>query len=230
MRFFAHRGAMADAPENTLLAMELAIVSGAKWIEIDVIAHQGRLLVIHDLILDRTTNGKGWIAEYSISQLMQLDAGMGQKIPFLEDVLNLIAGRANLNIELKSKGCAGLLAVLLTQHPFSALKENLLVSSFDHNELLLFQKHCPDVELGLLLYGVPLDLDATIGALKIRSLHLSAEFLDENLIQQAKKLNLEVNVYTVNTLAHLNTLNKRFQIDGVFTDSSRLWLDYYAIQ
>lgn len=229
MRFFAHRGAMADAPENTLLAIELAIRSGAKWIEIDIIAHQGRLLVIHDLTLERTTNGKGWIKDHSLAQLLLLDAGMGQRIPLLEEVLSLVAGRAALNIELKSKGCAGLLAVLLTQPIYSALKPELLVSSFDHHELLLFQKSCPDVDLGLLLYGTPLNLDACIGALKLRSLHLSAEFIDESLIQDAKQKGLEVYVYTVNELNHLHSL-KALSIDGVFTDHSQLWQSYYALQ
>ncbi|OPX55319.1 glycerophosphoryl diester phosphodiesterase [Oceanospirillum multiglobuliferum] len=229
MRFFAHRGAMADAPENTLLAIELAIRSGAKWIEIDIIAHQGNLLVIHDLTLDRTTNGSGWVKDHTMAQLMRFDAGMGQRIPLLEEVLNLVAGRVSLNIELKSKGCAGLLAVLLTKPIFSALKPDLLVSSFDHNELLLFQKSCPDVDLGLLVYGVPLSLNAAIGVLKIRSLHISAEFIDEPLIKEAKAKGLEVYIYTVNEISHLNNL-KHLPIDGVFTDHSQLWLGYYKIQ
>ena len=103
MKFFAHRGAMADAPENTLIAIDMALAAGASGIEVDIIAHEGRLWVHHDLRLERTTNGFGYLTDHSLLSLRQLDAGFGQKIPFLEEVLLLVRQRAVLNIELKSK-------------------------------------------------------------------------------------------------------------------------------
>lgn len=228
MKFFAHRGALADGPENTLMAIDMALATGAEAIEIDVIEHQGRLLVHHDLSVDRTTNGTGLLAEHSLAELRQLDAGLGQRIPFLEEVLLLVGNRATINIELKGKGTAGLLAVLLLQEPYQSLKGNILVSSFDHVELLRFQQSCPDVALGMLLYGAVLSLPAVIGPLKLSSLHLSDEFIDHGLIREAKMLGLAVYIYTVNQLSQLKALNE-LGIDGVFTDYSSLWQDWQEI-
>ncbi len=228
MKFFAHRGALADGPENTLMAIDMALAAGAEAIEIDVIEHQGRLLVHHDLSVDRTTNGTGLLAEHSLAELRQLDAGLGQRIPFLEEVLLLVGTRATINIELKGKGTAGLLAVLLLQEPYVSLKGNILVSSFDHVELLRFQQSCPDVALGMLLYGAVLSLPAVMGPLKLSSLHLSDEFIDHGLIREAKTLGLAVYIYTVNQLSQLKALNE-LGIDGVFTDYSSLWQDWQEI-
>ncbi len=228
MKFFAHRGALADGPENTLMAIDMALAAGAEAIEIDVIEHQGRLLVHHDLSVDRTTNGTGLLTELSLTELRSLDAGLGQRIPYIEEVLLLVGTRATINIELKSKGTAGPLAVLLHQEPYQSLKGNILVSSFDHVELLRFQQTCPDVALGMLLYGAVLSLPAVIGPLKLTSLHLSDEFIDHGMIREAKALGLAVYIYTVNQLSQLKALND-LGIDGVFTDYSSLWQDWQEI-
>lgn len=228
MKFFAHRGALADGPENTLMAIDMALAAGAEAIEIDVIEHQGRLLVHHDLSVDRTTNGTGLLTELSLTELRNLDAGLGQRIPYIEEVLLLVGTRATINIELKSKGTAGPLAVLLHQEPYQSLKGNILVSSFDHVELLRFQQTCPDVALGMLLYGAVLSLPAVIGPLKLTSLHLSDEFIDHGMIREAKALGLAVYIYTVNQLSQLKALND-LGIDGVFTDYSSLWQDWQEI-
>ncbi|MAC45911.1 glycerophosphodiester phosphodiesterase [Oceanospirillum beijerinckii] len=227
MRFFAHRGAKFDGPENTLFAIEQAIMAGAEWVEIDIVAHQGRLLVIHDLTLERTTNGAGYIADYPLSYLRSLDAGLGQQVPYLEEVLMLTQGRVKLNIELKSPGSAGLLAVLLQKNEISFTRSDLLISSFDHRELLHFQQCCPDIELGLLICGTLLDLKATLGPLKVSSVHLSDEFVDPRFVAEIKAQGLAVYVYTVNSLSMLDRL-QTLGIDGVFTDRSELWQQYRA--
>ncbi len=225
MRFFAHRGALGDGPENTLLAIERAIQAGAQWIEVDIVAHQGRLLVIHEVSLERTTSTIGTVDDYSLNELRMLDAGQGEKIPYIEEVLTLTAGRAKLNIELKSQGSAGLLAILLQSTNYGLLKPDLLVSSFDHRELLRFQQSCPDVDLGLLLYGTPLDLKALIGPLKISSIHLSDSFIDPRFVSEIHELGMAVYVFTVNRLALLDRL-QLMGINGVFTDFSALWQAY----
>ena len=87
MQIIAHRGASGEYPENTMLAIEQAIAQGADAIELDVFAVQGELIVIHDHHLQRTTNGKGSIYQYSVEQLKQFDAGKGERIPALAQVL-----------------------------------------------------------------------------------------------------------------------------------------------
>ena len=78
---FAHRGASGHEPENTLAAVEKAIALGADWIEVDVYAVAGELIVIHDERLERTNSGAGYVRDASLAYLRFLDAGKGQSIP-----------------------------------------------------------------------------------------------------------------------------------------------------
>jgi glycerophosphoryl diester phosphodiesterase len=98
----AHRGASAERPENTLPAFELAIAQGADVIEADVRATaDGQLLILHDPTLDRTTSGRGPLRALSAHEARQLDAGGGQPIPTLAEVLQVAGGRVRVNVDLK---------------------------------------------------------------------------------------------------------------------------------
>lgn len=98
----AHRGASADRPENTLAAFDLAIAQGADVIEVDVRATADRRLVaLHDPMLDRTTDGSGPLRVLTLAQAQKLDAGGGERIPTIEDVLRLAKGRIRVNLDLK---------------------------------------------------------------------------------------------------------------------------------
>jgi len=100
----AHRGASAYEPENTLRAFERAIVMGATMLELDVhLSRDGQPVVIHDADLSRTTNGTGRVAELCLAQIRHLDAGLGERIPTLAQVIALARGRAQLYIELKGQ-------------------------------------------------------------------------------------------------------------------------------
>src|SRR5437763_13614314 len=84
-----HRGAMGHCPENTLASFARGLELGADWIELDVhLSRDGQLIVIHDETLDRTTNGHGLVKDHSLAELKQLDAGQGQAIPTLAEVLD----------------------------------------------------------------------------------------------------------------------------------------------
>ncbi|MBI3959122.1 MAG: glycerophosphodiester phosphodiesterase [Chloroflexi bacterium] len=86
----AHRGDSAHAPENTLAAFRSAIAAGADWLEMDVqMSDDGHLVVIHDTTVDRTTNGSGRVADFTLAQLQALDAGDGEQIPTFAAVLEL---------------------------------------------------------------------------------------------------------------------------------------------
>ena len=98
----AHRGASGLAPENTMLAFRTAYNVGAHMIELDVQqTADGKLVCIHDYDVDRTTNGSGAIVELSFREIQELDAGKGEKIPSLDEVLDYVRGRMKINIELK---------------------------------------------------------------------------------------------------------------------------------
>ncbi|MBI3171625.1 MAG: hypothetical protein HYZ32_03420, partial [Hydrocarboniphaga effusa] len=158
----AHRGASGHAPENTLKAFDKAIELGARWIELDVQLHGSSLLVFHDLRLERRTNGRGRVSERSLRYLRGLDAGGGQRIPLLNEALDLVARRARINIELKTgRGTARAVAELLKRYLKRGWRpDDFLVSSFVLPELREFKRRLPQVPRGVLLCVVPLDLAA----------------------------------------------------------------------
>lgn len=112
MQIIAHRGASGLAPENTLKAMAKALTLGVSAIELDVQAADDELWVFHDRRLERCTNGKGVLTEQSRAYLEQLDAGEGEVIPTLWQVMEIIAGRCELHIELKGADTADAVAAL----------------------------------------------------------------------------------------------------------------------
>lgn len=108
MDIYAHRGVSAHLPENTLAAFARAVDLGVAGIELDVqLSSENVPVVIHDGTADRTTNGTGNISEFTAHELGRLDAGDGQFVPTLAQVLNLAAGKLRVNIELKDASAAG---------------------------------------------------------------------------------------------------------------------------
>ena len=93
-KIMGHRGAPADEPENTLRSFRRALEMGVAAVELDVqLTKDGRLAVIHDETLDRTTNGHGAVKDFTLAELKQLDAGQGEPVPSLEEVFDLVQGQ-----------------------------------------------------------------------------------------------------------------------------------------
>ncbi|HJP35206.1 MAG TPA: glycerophosphodiester phosphodiesterase family protein, partial [Gammaproteobacteria bacterium] len=116
MWVIAHRGGGGTWPENTLLAIGRAIDCGVDWVEIDIRIADGAIIVLHDDTLDRTTNGHGSVYEYPLTTLRELDAGKGEKIPLLEEVMGLVNARVGLNIEIKQPDTAQQLVEFTTAY------------------------------------------------------------------------------------------------------------------
>lgn len=219
MKVFGHRGARGHAPENTLASITLAMDQGADWIEIDVQMADGEAWVIHDRHLDRTTNGTGLVADHSRTQLAALDAGGGERIPTLAQVLDLVAGRAGLNVELKGAGTAGFVAAALANRvqAGTAAWSDYIVSSFHHGWLQAVRTLEPELPVGALYAGVPVDLAAEAEALGAAAVHLGLDFIDPAMIRDAQARGMAVHVYTVNSEADLRWMSE-LGVDGVFTD------------
>lgn len=157
---FAHRGASGESPENTLAAFWLAAELGADGIELDVhLSKDGEVVVIHDFSLERTTNGHGLVRDRTLAELKQLDAGswfdpsfVGQGIPTLQEVIDLLGHRLRLNIEVKP---AGLLDNELVSAVVRTVEENqildrAIISSFNPLALWRVKQLNPRVSVGLL--------------------------------------------------------------------------------
>jgi glycerophosphoryl diester phosphodiesterase len=154
-----HRGNPAEHPENTMRSFRSAIALGCDLIECDVhLSSDGRLVVIHDHTLDRTTNGTGLVRDYTAAELRKLDAGDGEKIPLLQEVIELAIGKVGLVIELKNlpplyPGLEEKLVAMLRQ--LGALQECAAVS-FNHAAIHELRKVEPSLQLGILEGARPL--------------------------------------------------------------------------
>jgi len=218
-RIFAHRGASGYEPENTLRAIQKALDLGAEWIEVDVQKVENELIVFHDLRLERTTNGQGFIWEHSFEKLRTLDAGKGERIPLLSEVMELVQGRAKINIELKGQNTA--LPVVQCLDAFVKQGqwkwEDILISSFYHMELQKIKTLQPLIPTGALCVGVPLHYARFAKELQCTSLHLALDFVTPEIVEDAHARGLSVYVFTVNDLKTLHFV-KSLKVDGVFTD------------
>lgn len=214
-----HRGARGYEPENTLLSIDTGIRMGAEFVEFDVQVCEQTLVLMHDPRLERTTNGEGRIDQVSFDYLRSLDAGKGQQVPTLQEVLSLAENRVALNIEIKSAaGTAALLANALRAALSDGWSESqLLVSSFHLPELYEFKQMAPEIPVAVLVCGVPLDWAACASEIGAQALNISAEFADQRLIQDAHSRGLKVYAYTVNHPDDLRALAQA-GIDGVFSD------------
>lgn len=220
MLIFAHRGASADAPENTLSAFELAIQQQADGIELDVYQHGSEFVVIHDKWLERTTDGLGCIDDYSFQQLKQLDAGNQQSIPSLNDAMKQIAGRCTVNIELKGVDDVALLIEYTEKccASYGFDKQQIIFSSFDHHLIQKLKQMANHFKIGALTASKPLDYAFFAQQLNAYSINVDVAFLDQNFIDDAHRRGLKVFSYTVNRASDL-LLFQRWGVDGVFVNS-----------
>jgi glycerophosphoryl diester phosphodiesterase len=137
---------MGHCPENTMASFERALELGADWIELDVhLSRDAALIVIHDETLDRTTNGHGLVREHTLAQLRTLDAGGGQTIPTLDEVLVWARERgAIVDIEIKNAPIyyEGIEQRVVSTLDRLAMTEQVIVISFDHAAV----KHVKDLD------------------------------------------------------------------------------------
>ena len=208
-----HRGAAGLEPENTLRSFSRAIAVGVDAVELDVYCVDGHLVVIHDDKLERTTNGHGAVMNTPFETLRSLAAGRGEPIPTLDEVIELVAGRVAINIELKGDGTAAPVARCIAAQP----NAEILVSSFEHAELDRFRRESP-IALVAPLFHRPspqmFDIAAALGAW---SINVSARLATPELLREIARRGYRSLVYTINEKATAQTL-RAAGAGGVFTD------------
>lgn len=156
-----HRGAMGYCPENTLVSFERGLELGADWIELDVhLSKDGALIVIHDETLDRTTNGHGLVRDHTLTQLRSLDAGNGQKLLTLDEVLDWARRRDTLlDIEIKNAPVfyPGIEDKVVQAIHAADMVDQLIVISFDHAAVKRVKELEPNIATGVLYACKPTD-------------------------------------------------------------------------
>ncbi len=195
MLLYAHRGDSVTAPENTLRAFVLAIEAGAYGIELDVRASADSVpVVIHDRGLERTTNGQGNIDELSLAEIRQADAGDGQSVPTLGEVLDLVGERIHLDLEMKQLGIEHLVVDSLSRHP----EVNWIISSFDWNVLRRIRVIAPDAELWPLSTGTTTAVIEAAHSLGSPYIAVNHSGITEETAQVASEAGLRIFAWTVN--------------------------------
>ena len=222
----AHRGASADAPENTLAALELAIYEGADWVEIDVQeTREGAVVVIHDSDLKKIGGSGLKVFEASLAELQGVDIGSwkhpsfsDQRVPTLQQVLGLCKNRINILIELKYYGREERLeervAALVE---FAGMQDQIMMMSLSYPGIQKMKAIQPDWKVGLLssvAMGDITRLDADFFA-------INANFASRSLIKRAHKRNREVMVWTVNDPISISAMMSK-GADGIITDKPGL--------
>ena len=221
-RVWAHRGASAHAPENTLEAFELARSAGADGIELDVrLDRDGTVVVFHDRDLQRLCGRPGCIEELSADERKTLRV-RGAAVPTLEDVFHML-GDLDVNVELKSNRPgrnAALVEATANVIRRSGRADQVLVSSFDPFSLLQFYRLLPEVALAF-LFGRDQALPIRSGwlgrAMGASVLHPEHTLCTAETVKAWHTSGRPVNTWTVDEASELRRLDE-LGVDGVFTN------------
>lgn len=234
----AHRGGAGIAPENTLLAMERGIAAGADMLEIDI--HQtadNALVVCHDASVDRTTDGHGTIADMTLEEIKALhikDADgnvTDQRIPTLDEVLELVGDRARLLVEVKhARGqYPGIEQRMVEAFRHHGACGRVVVQSFSDEVLAVTHALAPELRLEKLLIcrmrGLPLIFDGGFSAFDydryrhVSSFNFYANSVTRSIIDDMHAHGKEVKIWTLDSPASAPDL----PVDGIITDRPDLW-------
>jgi len=210
-----HRGAAGHAPENTLAALERAIELRVDLVEFDVRrTADGKLVLMHDDNVDRTTNGQGNVASLPLSVLCGLDAGSGERIPLLEEALGCLSGRAGAMIEIKVPGITGEVCATVKAMNFQG---PVIYASFLHEELLTVRSFMADAHTLALIEEAPIDFTAFAIDAKATHAGLGLDFVTPALVQALQAQGIKVFVYTVDEPADIARI-KQLGVDGIISN------------
>ncbi|MGW7078002.1 glycerophosphodiester phosphodiesterase [Streptomyces sp. BA2] len=208
-----HRGVMGVEPENTLRSFIAAQAAGLDLIELDLhLSKDGALVVMHDADVARTTDGKGPIAEKTLAELRELDAGRGERIPVFEEVLDAV--KAPLQAEIKDVAAARALSEVMHRRDLVGRVE---VISFHDEAIAEIARLVPGVRTALVASRYGTDVVERATAVGATTLVLNIRRLTLEIVERAKKADLRIIGWVVNTQDDLR-LVRALQLDGATTD------------
>ena len=203
------------ALENTLSSIEQAIALGCELIEVDLRrTADRRLILMHDARIDRTTEGRGLVAEMRLARLQRVRTRDGQRIPTLEEALDAVSGRAGLMLELKGRGTGALACDIVGDSQFTG---RILYASFRRQELALIQKRSAKPETLLLVDRLSNDPLPAACALGVSGLGVRVDLLTTAHVTAAHRAGLHVFVYTVNEPGQIKAA-LALEVDGIISD------------
>lgn len=227
----AHRGYREKYPENTLASFSAALDAGVEMIELDVMLSKDRkVVVIHDATLERTTDGRGLVSNYTFQELKELDAGSwfdtrfaGERLPALEEVLKMVGDRTLVNIEIKASAYeAHQPADSIERQIIQLVKRNnlrtsVLISSFEWKilENIVSMDGAPHIAL---LSKHPADKNNFVlcERLKTFSWHPNCQELKDEHVEKMHKAGISVFPYNVDSPEEYQRMIQ-MNVDGVIT-------------
>lgn len=217
----AHRGAQIVAPENTLTAFRLAIKSGFKALECDVqLTRDAHLIVIHDETVDRTTDGHGWVSQFTQAEIANLHIDGNEHVPSLSEVVDLVVVKGKTRLIVEIKADTGLHAnkvahelALFFNHLAPKLCKLVEVHSFWYDALIEFKRMCPSVVTAAIINGgfdgrQIIDIAERTGA---KGVSLGYEFISPKVVRQCHASNLFVDTWAISD----STVLKRLRPFGI---------------
>ena len=222
----AHRGASGHAPENTMAAFERAVALGAGFIETDLhLTRDARFVAIHDPTLERTTNGKGLVKDFTLAEIRKLDAGlwfdrefMGQRVPTLEEIVEFAAKHDVIfYLELKYEAAWGMHHSLLGALAKSGGAARSIVISFNESTLTALRQVDPAAMMGLLFEEPNQDYAKTGIELGVRQLCPHHSLVTPELVEKAHGLDLQVATWTVDDAGIMRAMIAA-KVDGIMTN------------
>ncbi|MEM3437355.1 MAG: glycerophosphodiester phosphodiesterase family protein [Nitrososphaerales archaeon] len=215
----AHRGASAYEPENTLRAIRRALELNAKMIEVDVrLSKDEQIVVIHDESVDRTTNGKGLVKNLMLEELKKLDAGKGERIPTLQEVIDVVKKKAILIIEIKVPNIENSIIKIIENE---GIEKEVIVTSFNHHILKKIKNLNPIIKTGVIFKCYPIkSVDLALNA-NANSLFPEHTYLSKEMVEEAHSNNLKIYPWTVDNPNRANELIE-MGVDGIVTNKPDL--------
>lgn len=227
VKIVAHRGGKKWAPENTLAAFRKAVEAKVDGIELDI--HKcktGELVVIHDDTLERTTNGKGLVKETTLADLQKLDCGSwydssfkDERLPLLQDVLKLVDGKLEINIEIKNcpmnyENIAEDLLKLLADYKYP---DKIMISSFDHKVIKAIAARSKRYKLALLGDNIPYDIAGYATKAGASAWNPAFDCVRPDSVKDAHTGNISVNTWTLNKKEEWRQALD-LKVDSIITD------------
>lgn len=225
---WAHRGASGYVPENTLEAFQKAVDMGADGVELDVqLSKDGKLVVIHDETLNRVSDGKGYVKDYTLNELKKFDVSKTiseygtVRIPTLEEVLELLRPTdLTINIECKTGVFfyPGLEKKVVKLVEDMHMTERIWCSSFNHESVLKVQRLCPEMKTGFLISDVMVDVAGYTKKHGVQALHPALYHTqDIELIKMCREKGLKVHIWTVNETQDIQRMIRE-GVDAIITN------------
>lgn len=223
MMIMGHRGAKALEPENTLLSIKRAMDIGVDAVEIDVhLTKDKEVVVIHDSTVDRTTNGKGPVGSYTLEEIKKLDAGKGEKIPTLKEVIEFVKDKVRLIIELKEEGTEDKVVELIKGYN---MFDSAYIISFWHMLVKKIKEMDSRIKTGVLLVGCPVDTCIARSA-SADALVMNYAFVNKELVYKAHQEGLKVFIWNIDDRDMLKPYVD-MGVDGIGSNDPRILVEYF---